>query len=104
MMRFFFAAVILFSSHVFALDLELTEGVSKAFPIGIEGFGFQKEAETLTQVISHDLKLSGQFKLISAPHVSGVKTPLDLWQQVGVDSVLSGAIRRLDDGPYSVHF
>ncbi len=102
-MRFILITLVCVSANAFALDLELTEGVNKAFPIGNDGFGAQKEAHALTEVIEGDLRLSGQFKLIPAPRLSGAKTPLTLWQQVGVDSVLSGQIRRLDDGRYAVH-
>ncbi|MDX2346398.1 MAG: Tol-Pal system beta propeller repeat protein TolB [Legionella sp.] len=103
MIRLLLTALLMVSSSAFALDLELTEGVNKAFPIGIDGFGHQKEAQELTAVIEGDLRLSGQFKLIPAPRFSDGKTPFDLWQQVGVDSVLSGSIKRLDDGRYAIH-
>ncbi len=87
----------------FALDLELTEGVNKAFPMGIDGFGDTKEARELTKIIAHDLRFSGQFKLIKAPRVADGKPSLRLWQQVGADSVLSGTMTPREDGQYAVH-
>lgn len=91
------------STPVFALDLELTEGVNKAFPMGVDGFGDTKNGRELTDVITHDLRFSGQFKLIPAPRVADGKASLRLWQQVGVDSVLSGQVTPRDDGRYTVH-
>ena len=103
MARLLLVCLVWVSTSVFALDLELTEGVNKAFPMGIDGFGKSKEARDLTAIIDNDLRFSGQFKLIPAPRVSDGKAPLNLWQQVGVDSVLSGQVEPLEDGRYGVH-
>ncbi len=103
MVRLLLACLVFVSSSAFALDLELTEGVNKAFPMGIDGFGNTKEARDLTAVIDSDLRFSGQFKMIPAPRVADGKASLSLWQQVGVDSVLSGQVTPLEDGRFSVH-
>lgn len=103
MLRLLWIGLLCISTHVFALDLELTEGVNKAFPMGIDGFGQSQEAKHLAEVIEQDLRFSGQFKMIPAPRVADGKAPLSLWQQVGVDSVLTGQVTPLEDGRYSVH-
>ncbi|MCH9756744.1 MAG: Tol-Pal system beta propeller repeat protein TolB [Gammaproteobacteria bacterium] len=103
MARLLLVCLVWVSTSVFALDLELTEGVNKAFPMGIDGFGKTKEGRELTAIIDKDLRFSGQFKLIPAPRVADGKAPLDLWQQVGVDSVLSGQVESREDGRYGVH-
>ena len=51
------------STRIFALDLELTQGISAALPIGINAFGYDDHARSLTTVITNDLKISGQFKI-----------------------------------------
>lgn len=103
MVRWIYIGLLLFTTSVFALDLELTEGVNKAFPLGIDGFGGTLEGRDLAAAIDGDLRLSGQFKLIPAPRVADGKAPLSLWQQVGVDNVLSGNVTKLEDNRYMVH-
>jgi TolB protein len=92
----------LFSSSVLAVNLELTQGVNKALPIGIEGFGQSAEARALVGVIDGDLHLSGQFKLIPAPRSWRDETSLAIWKDLGVDSVLSGKITPAEDKRYKV--
>lgn len=103
MFRYLLITMLLVSKCLFALDLELTEGVSKAFPIGIEGFGDAREGREIAALIDRDLRLSGQFKIIPSPRVADGKPTLGLWQQLGADSVLSGQVLRLEDGHYRVH-
>lgn len=102
MIRVLLVSLSLFSCAVFAVNLELTQGVNKALPIGIEGFGKSAESREILKVIDGDLNLSGQFKLISAPRAWRDDTSLKLWQDLGVDSVLSGTITPTDDKRYNV--
>jgi len=103
MIRIVCVCLYLFSSTVLALNLELTQGVNAALPIGIDGFGKTSEARSLLNVIDHDLRLSGQFKLIPAPrNTLGEQTSLNLWQDLGVDSVLSGQITSIEGNRYNV--
>lgn len=90
------------STRVFALDLELTQGINAAQPIGINAFGFDDHARSLTTVITNDLKISGQFKIL--PAQSSGKSPLQYWQQAGADSVLSGDLVPTSDGRIEVRY
>ena len=90
---------VLLSSLGFALDLELTQGMNAALPIGVDSFGTAPQALNMNSVIQHDLALSGQFKLIQA--VPG--SAMGLWKAAGADSVVAGKVYRLDGGRFSVH-
>lgn len=98
--RFMFIACFLLSSTSFAIDLELTQGINSALPIGIDSFGYDGEAQSFTEVINNDLKLSGQFKVVTPP---AAHAPLDAWQRMGADSVVSGNVQRIGGNRYSVH-
>jgi TolB protein len=93
---------IVISTQVFALDLELTQGINAALPIGINAFGYDEQAKSLTTVVTNDLKISGQFKII--PAQSNGQAALQYWQQVGADSVLSGQVVPTGDGRLEVSF
>lgn len=90
------------STRIFALDLELTQGISAALPIGINAFGFDEQARSLTTVVTNDLKISGQFKIM--PAQNNGQSPLQYWQQIGADSVLSGEVVPTSDGRLAVSF
>jgi len=98
--RFILMVCFLLSNVSFAIDLELTQGINSALPLGIDSFGYEGEAASFVQTIQGDLKLSGQFKLIT-PQVAHM--PLDAWQRIGADSVLSGRVERAGGDRYLVH-
>lgn len=88
------ACLLLLTGTACALDLELTQGINAALPIGINTFGFNGVGQELTSVIDNDLRLSGQFKIIQASQ--GVDNPsIGFWQRAGADSVLSGKVNQL---------
>ena len=100
---FFMAATLgVYSSGVFSLDLELTQGINAALPIGINPFGTDGASQSLTEVIDNDLRMSGQFKLI--PSSQNNAQPIAVWQRAGADSVLSGRVNRLGGSRYEVTF
>lgn len=90
--RFMLLATIFLSTlnNSFALDLELTQGMNTALPIGINTFGTNNEAREMVSVIDHDLNLSGQFRVIHASRDS--EQPLSFWKMSGADSVISGRV------------
>lgn len=100
MNRILALGLLLFSSMTFALDLELTQGVNAALPIGIDSFGSDAQAGLITDVVNNDLHLSGQFKIIPSPGMQSVAA----WQRAGADSVLSGKVSRIDGSRYSVSY
>ena len=102
MKRFFIICFLLFTNAVFALDLELTQGINAALPIGINTFGQDSPSQEVTDVINNDLQLSGQFKIISAAGLDGQSTAM--WQRAGADSVLSGRVNRIGSGRIDVSF
>lgn len=87
------------SNTSFALDLELTQGINSALPIGISSFGNSETARDISGIIKHDLSLSGQFKLIEA---AGGDANIDIWKQAGADSVLTGHISQTGSGSYEI--
>lgn len=102
MNRFIGVCLLLLSSTSFALDLELTQGINAALPIGINSFGAESQATQVTDVINNDLHLSGQFRIIPSPGMNG--QPISAWQRAGADSVLSGRVSRIDGNRYNVSF
>lgn len=89
------------ASLSFALDLELTQGISSAIPIGVANFGGASESQGLTDVIKSDLERSGQFRLIRA---SSPTAPWQVWKQYGAESVVNGQVESLGSGRYNVSF
>lgn len=89
----FLGLVLFFSQGLWALNLELTQGINAALPIGIASLGSEKEAQDLTAVIKHDLELSGQFKVFSSPEGEGLS--LARWKSLGAETVLTGSLTRV---------
>lgn len=102
MNRFIAACLLLLSGALYALDLELTQGVNAALPIGINSFGGDLTAQDVTDVINNDLHLSGQFRII--PSSQGASQSIGTWQHAGADSVLSGRVNRLGGNRVEVSF
>lgn len=102
MNRFIAVCLLLLSGASYALDLELTQGVNAALPIGINSFGGDSQAEDLTEIINNDLHLSGQFRII--PSSQGDGQSIASWQHAGADSVLSGRVNRLGGNRIEVNF
>ncbi|OGV27434.1 MAG: Tol-Pal system beta propeller repeat protein TolB [Legionellales bacterium RIFCSPHIGHO2_12_FULL_37_14] len=88
----------LLTKVVFALDLELTQGLHAALPVGVESFGQSEAASSLTSIIRQDFAHSGQFKLIQAMPDS----PVTMWRAAGADSVLKGSLVKDSSGKYDV--
>ncbi|WP_420795302.1 Tol-Pal system beta propeller repeat protein TolB [Legionella brunensis] len=94
---------LLFSTAVFAVDLELTQGISSALPIGINSFGSETVGQQISAIVDNDLHFSGQFKIIAPPSSYG-QPSVATWRQAGADSVLSGNIRRVGYNRYEVSY
>lgn len=95
--------ILLFSTQLFALDLELTQGINSALPIAINSFGNDPGAEEIGKVIEGDLTLSGQFKIISGPQSPNSQSSVSVLKQLGADSVVTGRVNRVGNR-YEVSF
>ncbi|RMX03404.1 Tol-Pal system beta propeller repeat protein TolB [Legionella jordanis] len=104
MKSFITALVLLFSSTLFAVDLELTQGISSALPIGIDSFGGDETGRQISAVINNDLSFSGQFRIIAPPQSFNANPSVGSWRQAGADSILSGSVRRTGYNRYEVHY
>ncbi|MCC5792537.1 MAG: Tol-Pal system beta propeller repeat protein TolB [Legionellaceae bacterium] len=78
-----------------ALDLELTQGIASAIPVGIDQFSPDEDGQLISTVLKNDLRLSGQFKLVNAPGASRQEISTDSWKNAGADSIVSGSITSL---------
>ena len=80
--RFIGACLFLFIGHVYALDLELTQGINAALPIAINQFSGNFQAQDISTVINNDLGMSGQFKIIPSPlgH-SSMHPSIEKWRE-----------------------
>ena len=96
--------VILFSGITYSLDLELTQGINSALPIGINSFGSEASSQELTTILNDDLRLSGQFKIISPPGSEGAALSVGVWRQAGADNLLNGHVRKIGSNRYDVSF
>ena len=90
--------LLLFSSITYALDLELTQGINAALPIGIGSIGYQGKPDAISSVIEKDLRLSGQFKIVQPPN----NESMSRWRSVGADSALTGYVTALGNNRYEV--
>ncbi|CEG57032.1 Protein TolB [Legionella fallonii LLAP-10] len=95
MNRFITLFLLFFVNQVFALDLELTQGINSALPIAINSFGSDAGAQEIAHVIENDLTLSGQFKIISGPDSANAQSPVSTLRQLGADSVVTGKVNRI---------
>jgi TolB protein len=86
----------------YALDLEMTQGVNRAYPIGISHFGANSEATSVENVIRNDLTFSTQFQIVSPPS-SGIISS-EQWLLAGADSALSAKVEPQGGGKVSVSF
>lgn len=94
-----------FSSVLFALDLELTQGINSALPIAINSFGRDNQGQELNAVLNSDLRLSGQFKIIGNPSGDDNNQVSVLsWRQAGADSLLTGLVSKIGSNHYNVSF
>ncbi|MFI4919789.1 MAG: Tol-Pal system beta propeller repeat protein TolB, partial [Legionellales bacterium] len=94
---------LLISNQLFALDLELTQGISSALPIAINSFGSDPSALELGHVLANDLTLSGQFKIVSGPESPNAQSSINTLKQLGADSVVTGHVSQ-SGGRYEVSF
>lgn len=91
------------TQQLFALDLELTQGINSALPIAVNAFGNDNNAREIDHVIENDLTLSGQFRIVSGPQSANAQSPVSTLRQLGADSVVTGRVTSVG-GRYDVSF
>lgn len=101
MRKFFKVFIFLISTHLYALDLELTQGINSALPIGISSFGSDTSAQQVYDIINNDLQFCGQFRLINLP---GTTSSPAAWRQAGADSLVNGNVQAVGNNRYEIHF
>lgn len=95
----------LFAGTLFALDLELTQGINSALPLGVGSFGYDNTSKEIAAIIKNDLTLSGQFRVISEPMgLAGGQEGVALWRHVGADNVVAGQVSSIGQNRYEVSF
>lgn len=99
----FFLSILFFNHQMFALDLELTQGINSALPIAINSFGENSAAQEIAQVIENDLKSSGQFRIVSGPKGANAQSSVGTLRQLGADSVVTGQVSQVGNH-YEVSF
>lgn len=93
------------SQGLYALDLELTQGVNSALPIAINAFGSDSAGQELTTIINSDLRLSGQFKIMADPSgLPNSHTSVSTWRSMGADSLVTGQVTKIGSNRYDVNF
>lgn len=95
--------LMLCTTQVFSLDLELTQGINSALPIAINSFGSDASAQEIARVIENDLTLSGQFKIVSGAQGANSQSSVSTLRQLGADSVVTGRVNRVGNR-YEVSF
>lgn len=95
----------LFMGSLFAMDLELTQGINSALPVGVGSFGYDQTGKSLTDILTKDLTSSGQFRVIAEPMgLQAGQQGILLWRHVGADSVVSGQVKSIGYNRYEVSF
>lgn len=99
------AGVCWFSSAFAALELELTQGVDNAIPLAI--LPFMDEVVTndsMTTVISNDLKNSGRFRLVNTSSSNNGEADFATWQKQKIEAVVTGQIKSIGNQKFLVTF
>lgn len=95
-----------------SLELVITEGIDSARPIGVVPFKWEgngQPPQDIAGVISSDLQRSGKFspvatsKMPQTPYAAS-EINFSAWNNIGVDSVVTGTISKDADGQYIIEY
>lgn len=95
-----------------AVDLELTQGVQNTIPLAVvpfEGNAQSGDMLDIAAIVQADLQNSGRFKLLDRAKIIDKPQSLDqvnakIWQDLGMDDLVVGAVKATADGKYQVDF
>lgn len=93
----------IFFNTSYALDLELTQGVSSALPIGVSAFTGD-DGLKIASIVNDDLQLSGQFKVSAELSPQKLTLTHGQWRGKGIDNVVQGSVTSMGNNKVSVHF
>ncbi len=94
----------LYSTFICALNLELTQGVVSAMPVGIASFSGAEPATLITNIVKHDLSNAGLFRVIEADTSKNQTNTIPIWRKLGADTVLTGEVNGDANGQLVVRF
>lgn len=112
-LRFFIGIFLLWVNFVSAeVRIVITDGMNVARPIAVAPFkwvGHGRISQDVSQIISSDLRNSGQFSPIAVsamPQQPSTASEVNskLWAEQGIDSVVLGSVQPASDGRYTVRF
>ena len=93
-----------------ALEVEVTRGVSGAFPIAVVPFGGSLPGTTqMAEVIENDLVRSGRFAAVPQGQFPERPTAaegvhFDAWRGRGAESLVIGQLQQAPDGQFTIQF
>lgn len=93
---------LIISFNLYALDLELTQGVNAALPIAVSPFDGDKKGADISDVIKNDLNMSGQFKLVNSSEPSS-QLAISSYRNAGADNVIKGVVTK-EGSQYKVQY
>lgn len=86
---------VVFFTNAYAVDLELTQGQSKALPISVVNFKGEQNFN-ISKIIKSDLAHSGVFKLVNfnSQHQpsNALNTKFSYWKSLGVNNLIVGDV------------
>ena len=94
---------LLISANIYALDLELTQGINAALPIAVGSFEGDSKGAEISDVIKNDLNMSGQFKLINVSDEPNNQLAISNYRNAGADNVLTGVVSK-EGAQYKVQY
>lgn len=107
----FFSFILVFTTVSHALlNLELTRGVSGAVPIAVVPFSQDMGIpQDMSDIISHDLQMSGRFKVYGRNKLSSTPSALQdvefgYFKNLGTDNIVIGKVKELGGNRYQVSF
>ncbi len=88
MKKFLTLVLIIASPAIWAIDLELTQGINSAIPLAIETQSADSTAAEVASIVRGDFNFCGQFRVIEMG-TGSMAQPWESWQRAGADHVVN---------------